>query len=63
MAGSVGVLSLFGVFVKTLDREVAVECQGTATAEFNEVLDAVPSDQVLFVQICALLYANHSSLT
>jgi len=53
-AGVVGVLSLFGVFVKALNKAVSVTCQGASSAEFDEVLDAVPSDQAKEIATSAL---------
>jgi len=43
--GTVGVFSLFSVFVKSLKEPRKVTCQGVPTAAFDEVLEAVPSEQ------------------
>ena len=53
-SGLVGCLSLFTLFAYSLDKEVHVTCQGSASAEFDEVLDAIPSDEVREIAISAL---------
>ena len=52
--GLVGCLSLFTLFAYALEKEVHVTCQGTSTAEFDEVLDAIPSDEVREIANSAL---------
>ena len=60
--GSVGVISLFSTFVKSLTRNVSVTCQGRPSAEFDEVLDAVPSDQAREIATSALSQGKEVSL-
>ena len=42
---SVGVLTLVSMFAINLPEAVAVECQGDVTPDFQNVLDAIPSEQ------------------
>jgi len=60
--GAVGVISLFSVFVKSLTRNVSVTCVGTPSAQFDEVLDAVPSDQAREISMTALSQGKEVSL-
>ncbi|KAL3928998.1 MAG: hypothetical protein SGPRY_002149 [Prymnesium sp.] len=61
--GSVGIISLFTLFVKSLSREVSVTCQGIpSSAEFDEVLDAVPSDQAREIALNGLSQGKEVTL-
>jgi len=61
--GSVGIISLFSVFVKSLTREVSVTCQGVpSSAEFDEVLEAVPSEQAREIALNALSQGKQVTL-
>merc|ERR1719329_2097838 len=42
---SVGVITLVSMFAINLPGAVSVECQGDITPEFQEVVDAMPSEQ------------------
>ena len=42
---SVGVLTLVSMFAINLPGAVTVECQGDITPEFQNVIDAIPSEQ------------------
>ena len=53
-AGIAGVLSLFSLFAYALDKEVHVTCAGVVSADFEEVLDAIPSDEVREIATSAL---------
>ena len=43
--GAVGALTLVGLFAVILPEKVSVTCQGAISEEFEEVLDALPSQQ------------------
>ena len=44
--GSIATLTLLGLFATALNESKTVTCEGIPTKEFNEVLDAIPSEQI-----------------
>ena len=52
---SVGVLTLVSMFAINLPGAVSVECQGDITPDFQNVIDAIPSEQARDIATEALV--------
>ena len=60
--GSVSVITLVTLFARALKESTTVECQGAASEKFQEVLDAIPSQEARAVATDALVQGKKVTL-
>lgn len=60
--GSVGVVTLASMYAINLPSAVTVECQGDVTPQFQQVIDAIPSEQARSLATDALVVGKRVTL-